>query len=592
MIYHDHPGVVQMRDREIIQRIKDSLDLVAVVGKAVKLRRQGSAWVGLCPFHSERTPSFQVVADRGFYHCFGCGKHGDIFTWMMERDGVPFCEALEQLACSAGIDIPWRQEQTPAALDLEARLRLVMEAAYAMYQQNLLGSVEALDYLKSRSIDPSFTREAGFGYASDTWDMLLKHLSSCGFSSDLAEQAGLVSRSERGNYIDFLRGRLIIPIFDSRGRVIAFGGRALSHNIMPKYLNTRETALFNKGSVLFGLHKAKGMFKEGALMVEGYFDVLQLHQKGIYQAVASLGTAITEAHLQQIGRFTKKIVLCFDGDPAGLRAMEKGLKLALPLGFEVKLLLLPNGEDPDSWCIKLGAKAFGELIKKAPDWTNFIINRALEGKDMRRTSERMQALKDLAGFLVFLPHAPEQRETFSSLAHELRIPISELDRAVKSRMLDLEPVSTIASHPVAEVDELLRAIIIICRDQNILKKVATLPSAWWESLRGAHIIQALLDARGDESVIDPETLAQIRYFEAKWSVKDEAEQVPDQLFIKLELGFVEREKQAINRQLQYPEIMIDLQLQERLFQEQEKLLQRSRQLRSKLVALRRETFSR
>jgi DNA primase len=272
--------------------------------------------------------------------------------------------------------------------------------------------------------------------------------------------------------------------------------------------------------------------------------------------------------------------------------MERGLKLALPLGFDVRLLLLPNGEDPDSWCVTLGAEAFGELIKKAPDWTNFIINRALEGKDMRRTPERMEALKELAGFLAFLPHTPEQREVFSSLAHELRIPISELDRAVKSRTLDLEPVSAIPLPPIVEIDELLRPIIVLCRDQKILVRVAALPPAWWESLNGAHILQILLDACGDESVIEPDILNQIRYLEAKWSAKDEAEKIPDQVFIKLELSFVEREKQAINRQLQYPAVMVDLPLQERLFQVQEELLRRSRQLRSQLVALRREMFSR
>jgi DNA primase len=412
------------------------------------------------------------------------------------------------------------------------------------------------------------------------------------FSPELVEQAGLVSRSERGNYIDFLRGRLVIPIFDIRGRIIAFGGRALG-NTVPKYLNTRETALFNKGSVLFGLHKAKGSLRDGALLVEGYFDVLQLHQRGIYQAVAPLGTSITEVQLRQIGRFTKKIILCFDGDDAGLRAMEKGLKLALPLGFDVRLLLLPNGEDPDSWCIKLGSEAFSELIRKAPDWTNFIINRALEGKDMRRTHERMEALKELAGFLAFLPHTPEQREVFSSLAHELKIPISELDRAViKSGSLSLESVSVVSPLQIVEIDELLRPIIVLCRDQEILAKVTALPSAWWESLKGAHILQMLLDACGDESAISSDILTQVRYLEAKWSAKDEAEQVPDQLFIKLELGFVEREKQTINRQLQYPAVMVDQQLQESLFRVQEDLLQRSRRLRSQLILLRREMFSR
>jgi DNA primase len=339
--------------------------------------------VGLCPFHSERTPSFQVLAERGFYHCFGCGKHGDAFTWLMEREGLAFPEAMEQLAQAAGIEVPKQRERPAAELDLEARLRLAMEAAQAFYQRRLTESAKAMDYLKGRGMTEAFILESGLGYAPDAWEALMNHLKTQGFSPELAEQAGLVSRSERGNHIDFLRDRLIIPILDARGRVIAFGGRAFGA-AQPKYMNTRETPLFSKGSVLFGFHRAKGQLRDGALMVEGYFDVLQLHQQGLNQAVAPLGTALTEGHLQLVGRFTKRVILCFDGDAAGLRAMEKGLKLALPMGFDVRLLLLPQGEDPDTWCLALGAEAFRELIRQAPDWTNFIINRAMQDKDLKR----------------------------------------------------------------------------------------------------------------------------------------------------------------------------------------------------------------
>jgi DNA primase len=579
-----------MRDREIIQRIKDATDLAALVGQAVKLRRQGSAWVGLCPFHSERSPSFQVVAERGFYHCFGCGKHGDAFTWLMEREGLAFPEAMEQLAQAAGIEVPRQRERPAAELDLEARLRLAMEAAQAFYQRKLTESAKAMDYLKGRGMTPAFILESGLGYAPDGWEALLNHLKAQGFSAEVAEQAGLVSRSERGNHIDFLRDRLVIPIMDARGRIIAFGGRAFG-TAQPKYLNTRETPLFNKSAVLFGFHRAKGQLRDGALVVEGYFDVLQLHQTGLHQAVAPLGTALTEGHMQQIGRFTKRVILCFDGDAAGLRAMEKGLKLALPMGFDVRLLLLPQGEDPDTWCMALGAEAFRELIRQAPDWTNFIINRALDGKDMRRTPERMEALRELAGYLAFLPATAEQRELFASLAHELRIPLSELDRAVKARTAPPEE-TVLPEPPTADVDDLLRPILILCREPGFLARAAAVPPAWWESLQGAALLQCLMDAAGDESHIPPEALAQLRMLEAKWSVKDDAELLPEQIFMKLELGFVEREKQALNRQLQDPGVMVDPAIQDRLAQSLENLLRRGRQLRGQMMDQRRKSFSR
>jgi len=568
-----------MRDRELVQRIKDATDLVALIGQAVKLRKQGAAWVGLCPFHSERSPSFQVLADRGFYHCFGCGKHGDAFSWIMEREGLTFPETMEQLARSAGIELPKMRERPPAEVDLESKLREALDAAQAFYEQKRRETPRAEDYLRRRGISEIFLQEAGFGYAPDAWEALVNHLRKLGFSHELIEQAGLASRSERGSLVDFLRNRLTIPIHDARGRLIAFGGRAFGDD-KPKYLNTRETALFSKSQILFGFHRAKGHLRDGALVVEGYFDVLQLHQEGIQAAVAPLGTALTEGHLQQIGRFTKRLVLCFDGDAAGQRAMEKALRMALPLGFDVRLLVLPLEEDPDTWCLKLGAQGFKELVGNAPDWTSFIIDRALEGKDFRRTMDRMDALRDLAEFLVHLPSTPERRELFASLAHQLQIPLSELDRAIQMRMTprtdrELEP----ARAPVkVEVDDLLKPLLRLCHDDAIRARLAECPPAWWESLAGAPLLQAALDADGSEDRLPEEVLAQLRFIEATWSEKDDAESVAGNAFLKLEIAYVEREVQAVNRQMQEPAVKADPTALRRLEIRAAELLTRARHL--------------
>ena len=401
-----------MSDRELVQRVKDATDLVALVGQTVKLRKQGSAHVGLCPFHSERTPSFQVVPSRQFWHCFGCGKHGDALSWLQDRDGLTFGEALEQLARAAGIEVPRFKERPRGEVDLEERLRAVMEAAQAYFARRLQESPKALGYLKERGIAPAFAQEAGFGYAPEGWENLIPHLRQHSISIELIEQTGLASRTERGTLIDFLRDRLTIPIQDARGRIVAFGARAFG-DAKPKYLNTRETALFHKGETLFGLHTAKGALRDGALVVEGYFDVLQLHQQGIFQAVAPLGTALTEEHLRVLGRFGKRLVLCFDGDAAGRNAMDKSLRLALPLGFEVRMLELPQGEDPDTWCLKMGAEGFREILRQAPDWTGFILDRASEGKDLRKLPDRMAAFRQLLEFLPHLPEGSGRREMLS-----------------------------------------------------------------------------------------------------------------------------------------------------------------------------------
>jgi len=575
-----------MRDREIVERVRDATDLLALVGSAVKLRKQGSAHVGLCPFHAERSPSFQVVANRGFYHCFGCGKHGDAFAWLMEREGMTFPEALEQLARAAGIDLPQRRERPSAEVDLETRMRSALEAAQAFFETQLTRHEGARGYLRDRGYEGPFLAEAGFGMAPDAWDALVNHLRGLNFSGELLEQAGLASRSERGTQIDFLRNRLTIPIHDARGRVVAFGGRIMGEG-QPKYLNTRDTPLFHKGGTLFGFHRAKGAMKDGALVVEGYFDVLQLHQHGIHQAVAPLGTALTEEHLKALGRFTRRIILCFDGDSAGRRAMEKSLRMALPLGFEVRLLELPQGEDPDTWCLKLGGEAFRELLRAAPDWTAFMIDRAMEGKDLRRITDRMAAFKDLLDFLPYLPRTTETRDLFSSLAHQLQVPIQELDRAVrgKATAAPSEDLDAPLAPGLPELDDLIRSLLLLSASGQ-WRRVQEVPPAWWENLQGAPLLQALLDAEGEVSLLPEGAVAALRHLEAQASRQDEAGRGADSLLLKLELNYLDREIQANNRLLQDPKTLVDAALNRQVEVRQKDLIERKTELSRRRRGLR------
>ena len=570
-----------MKDRDLVERVKDATDLVALVGQAVKLRKAGAAYSGLCPFHSERSPSFQVVPGKNFYHCFGCGKHGDAFTWLMEREGLSFPEALEQLANAASIEVPKYKERPVEEVDHESRLRTVLDTAQGWYELKLSNHLDAQAYLNNRGISTAFSKEFGLGVAPESWDGLITALKGHGFSAEIIEQAGLASRTERGSLVDFLRNRLIIPIHDARGRLVAFGGRAFGDE-KPKYMNTRETVLFHKGETLFGMHRAKGVMRDGAVVVEGYFDVLQLHQQGIHQAVAPMGTALTEEHLRMMGRFTKRIVLCFDGDAAGRRAFEKSLRLALPLGFDVRLLELPEGEDPDTWCLRIGAEAFRELLRRAPDWTSFMLARALMGKDMRRIADRMEAFKELQTYLPFLPDTPERRELFASLAHQLQIPLSEINHSTKmprpaadapEQLQSLEP----------KVDELLRPLLQFCRQSGTRQRIAELPHVWWENLPGAAVLQALLDSDGDEESLPNEILALIRRMEAQKAVREDSEADPDRVFARVEVAYVLRELALLNQQLQDPASSVDPDLTRHLESRQTSLLLRkstlARQLR-------------
>jgi len=318
--------------------------------------------------------------------------------------------------------------------------------------------------------------------------------------------------------------------------------------------------------------------RDGALVVEGYFDVLQLHQNGIHQAVAPLGTALTEEHLKALLRFTRRVILCFDGDAAGRRAMEKSLRLALPLGFEVRLLELPQGEDPDTWCLKLGGEAFQDLLRTAPDWTAFMVDRSMEGKDLRRITDRMGAFKDLLDFLPYLPRTPESRELFTSLAHQLQVPLQELDRAVKSRQ---------AAHPSEEsdlppqvdleLDEQVRSLLLLCTAGQ-WRRVQELPAAWWEGLTGAPLLQALLDAEGDPTQLPEGATAALRRLEAQASSTDEAGRAVEGLLARLESRYLDRELQANSRLLQDPRTLVDAALTARVMARQNDLLQRQKDL--------------
>jgi DNA primase len=566
-----------MRDKELTQRIKDATNLVELVGQTVKLRQQGNAWIGLCPFHSERTPSFHVVPDKGFYHCFGCNKNGDAFAWVMEREGLSFAEAIEQLAKAAGITLPkTRIEHDPAKEELNSRIRSALEITQSYFQRQLSETVSVKNYLTQRGINDIFAKDSGFGFAPEGWENVVNLLRQHKFSSELIEQTGLAVRNDRGSLRDFMRNRLTIPIHDARGRLVGFGGRAMGDE-NPKYLNTRETQLFKKSENLFGFHRAKSHMRDGALVVEGYFDVLQLHQNGIAQAVAPLGTALTEGQLKAIAKFTKKIVLCFDGDAAGHRATERTLKIALPLGFDIRLMLLPPNEDPDTWCVKLGADAFQEKIRQAPDWVGFVLDRAREGKDLKKINDRMEVFKTFVAFYAFMPQTQENWTLLQSVAAELSIPKHELSRALDHQVALQTKNQNIIQIDIVEtfdIDDLLRPLIAHRHSHDGLQELLQLPIGWWDYLKGAPVLQAVLDSEGDDTLLPSEILASIRKVEASYSNKGATGISIEKATCNLEKAYVLREIKLVGQLQKNFEVQADPEAADRLMKRLTQLLKR------------------
>jgi DNA primase len=382
-----------------LDELRSRVSLADLVGKRVRLTRKGREYGGLCPFHNEKTPSFYVVEDKGFFHCFGCGAHGDAIGFVMRSENLDFIESIERLAGLAGIAVP---QQTPQEREKAQRQKTLLEAlaAAARFYEERLWSPAGLrgrEYLASRGLDEETMRRFRLGWAGEDRSALRKALTP-EFPLPLLVEAGLLHTSDRGGEpYDFFRERVIFPIGDRAGRVIAFGGRALG-DVQPKYLNSPEHPLFEKGRVLYGLSAARvNSAREaeaggaGAIVTEGYMDVIALHRAGFNTAVAPLGTALTEAHLAELWRLAPEPVLCFDGDAAGQRAALRALHRALPLlkpGYSLRFVTLPAGEDPDSLIRHSGAPAFEELLRAAQPLADKLWRSELEAKSIATPERR------------------------------------------------------------------------------------------------------------------------------------------------------------------------------------------------------------
>ncbi len=388
-----------------LDELRARVSLAAVVGRRVALVKRGREYIGLCPFHKEKTPSFSVVEDKGFYHCFGCGAHGDVIGFAMQKENLTFPEAVEQLARQAGLEVPRGTREERETAERQATVQAAVEAACAFFEATLHGPQgrEARLYLERRGLDLATLRRFRLGYAPDPRDGLKRALAKS-FPEPLLIEAGLLRRPDSGDSYDYFRNRVIFPIGDRRGRIIAFGGRVLGDG-QPKYLNSPETSLFHKGRVLYGWAQARAGLSGGAaaqpgagepsvIVAEGYMDVIALHRAGFATAVAPLGTALTETQIEELWRLAPEPVLCFDGDAAGLRAADRALERALPLlkpGHSLRFATLPAGEDPDTLLLIRGREAMSEVLARAKPLADVLWD--LETMRPVDTPERRAALE-------------------------------------------------------------------------------------------------------------------------------------------------------------------------------------------------------
>lgn len=373
---------------EILEKIKEQSDIVDVISETVKLKRSGRNFSGLCPFHNEKSPSFSVSQDKQIYKCFGCGEAGNVITFVMKNKNLPFVDAVKYLAERVNIVIEDESGKRNKTTEKKEQIYNVNVEAARFFFSNLINTKSSKEYFLNRGIQEETIKKFGLGFAKDSWNNLIFHLRKKGFKDELLLEAGLVSTSEKkGNQYDRFRNRVMFPVFDYRGKVIGFGGRVLDDS-KPKYLNSPETLVFQKGTNLYGLNFAiKNKIPDRYfIIVEGYMDLITLHQYGITNVVASLGTALTTSQARLLKRYADKVIISYDADVAGQTATLRGLEILREAGFDVRVLNIPKGKDPDEFVRSNGSEAFKKLINDAEPLIDYRLKRAEDGIDFKESN--------------------------------------------------------------------------------------------------------------------------------------------------------------------------------------------------------------
>ncbi|HBC96031.1 MAG TPA: DNA primase [Clostridium sp.] len=398
-----------MISEDVIQKVKEENDIVDVISESVKLKKSGRNYMGLCPFHHEKTPSFSVSRDKQIYKCFGCGEAGNVFTFIMKYKNLSFPEAVKLLADRVNIDIDFDKGSSHRKNTFQKLYKLNTSAARYFFNC-LKKSESARNYLSNRGITENTIRRFGLGYSVDSWNHMLNFLKNEGFTELDMVSAGLIIKSQKGNYYDRFRNRIIFPVFNSRGKVIGFGGRVLD-NSKPKYLNSPETSLFKKGTNLYGLNFAlKGNFSRVLIIVEGYMDCISLHQCGITNVVASLGTALTVNQARLMARYADKVIISYDADTAGQMATVRGMDILKKVGMEVEVLQIPDGKDPDEFVRDNGREGFLKLVDKAVPLIEYKIQNIRESVNFNSTEGTVKYAEKVLEVLAKVD--PIEREVY------------------------------------------------------------------------------------------------------------------------------------------------------------------------------------
>ena len=480
-----------------IEDLKRQADIVVVIQDYVSLKKTGATYKGLCPFHGEKTPSFHVNRDKGFFHCFGCGVGGDVLKFLELHDKIGFHDAVKVLAQRFGMSLPeleQNDEQRASTAEREGLLK-VHEAAAAWFAQQLNSPAGARirKLIADRGVSAATSDALGLGFAPSGRDNLKQALVKQGFSQALLVRAGLVFQRDDGDVVDRFRNRLMIPISRDAGSVIAFGGRALEDGQQPKYLNSPETPIYSKGRTLYGLNLSKSAIRQGnfVILVEGYFDFAQVYQAGFQGVVASCGTALTPQQAQQLRRFTSKVVLSFDPDAAGQGATAKSCEMLVAEGFDVNVAILPAGEDPDTYVRKHGREGYADRLKHSQPYLEFLLDRSAAGHNLNSDEGRVRFLSEMLPIAGRIPDATMRDRFADRLAFKARVTDEVVRNEIRKAVVKGQTTLTAREIPgLGQVTKAEKGLIwwLIHRPDQTMAALGTLDGLDLEGLASRSVL--------------------------------------------------------------------------------------------------------
>jgi DNA primase len=508
-----------------IDDLKNRADIVRIIQPYAELKKKGANWIACCPFHQEKSPSFSVNPSKGFYKCFGCGKGGSVYNFLMDMEGLSFPEAIKRVAEITGVMLPEpvddeqfartkkkKEEKKKLADQVIDLNRVAME----FWESELDGkrAKAAREYLEKRGLSAETQKTFRIGYSPDTWDSLLNVLKEKGSDEKLLEQSGLVIRhEERNSLYDRFRGRIMFPVLDVDGNPIAFGARAMGDE-QPKYLNSPETPAYVKGQHLYGLFNSKNEIrqKKFAILVEGYLDLISLYEHGVRNTAASLGTAFTPEQSKLLSRFTKRVVINYDGDDAGVKAARRAIEHLLPHDFEIKVLVLPNGQDPDDFIRQNGNEAYNEARGRAEPFLDFALAASMRGRSITNARHKAEAIEEIVPLLNSVRNNIQRRESFDQAMDFYRVDDGlrkELWQTVRKGLAPGESdgikkrVQRAAQAKATVAEQLLLELLVY--DQELSSLIfPTLEPSDYEMLATANVFSALmqLNERGEEPSLE------------------------------------------------------------------------------------------